>query len=449
MSKSGRQLFSTISGNGAALAAGFIVIVALVCDLVFSAFLDALDGQLVSALGIAVFAALAAAIYGAGIYLLTGFVRQLSKGIRSKSRFFGVAYQAVAAIQYLLVGIFAVITAEMALFSSYHVGLLAAAVAASLAPAAVIMAVHSYRFLLWFGHRKSALVLLYGLSPGLAFAATAVMLYIDLSRLLALPAVKEPAQQVTIQLISSMPALGGLFVYAYVLPLVLSLVSIWIGTAIHLQHYSEKIGKAKYWVMIWMPLASFVAVLFVNVGLITAGDSDSMLGASRLALFSSATASIIVIGLSFLTMARSLPRGEPTAALKGYLVMIGLGVMMESISLMTFVYGNWPPFGILGHSFLALASYIYILGLYSSAVSVSADVELRRSIRKLASELKLLNGIGTAQMEREFQGRVFAIAKSHLDTETDDQQPLSEDDIKRYMEEVASELKKKRGAAVA
>lgn len=444
MAKSG-QLFSK-SGNRAALAAGLVVIAALVCDLAFSAFLDALDGQLVSAAGIAVFAALAAAIYGAGIYLLTGFVRQLSKGIRGKSRFFGVAYQAVAAIQYLLVGIFAVVTAEMALFSSYHVALLAAAVAASLAPAAVIMAVHSYRFLLWFRHRKSALVLLYGLSPGLAFAATAVMVYIDLSRLLALPAVKEPAQQVTIQLISSMPSLGGLFVYAYVLPLVLSLVLIWIGTAVHLQHYSEKIGKAKYWVMIWMPLASFVAVLFVNVGLIAAGGAgDSMFGASRLALFSSATASIIVIGLSFLAMARSLPRGEPSAALKGYLVMAGLGVMMESISLMTFLYGNWPPFGALGHSFLALASYIYILGLYSSAVSVSADIELRRSIRKLASELKLLDGIGTAQMEREFQGRVFAIAKSHFTT-ADDQEPPSEADIKRYMEEVANELKKKRGA---
>ena len=116
------------------------------------------------------------------------------------------------------------------------------------------------------------------------------------------------------------------------------------------------------------------------------------------------------------------------------------------------MYGNYPPFGILGHSFLALASYIYVLGLFSSAVSVSEDIELRRSIRKLASESRLLDGIGTAQMEREFQGRVFAIAKSHLDTAEAgiQQQPsLSEDDIRQYMKEVAGELKKRKGAAVA
>ena len=103
------------------------------CDLAFSAFLDSLDGQLVSAAGIAIFAALAVAIYGAGLRLLTGFVRQLSSRIREKSRFFNLAYRAVAATQYVLIGIFAAIAIEIALFSSYHAALLAGAVAASLA----------------------------------------------------------------------------------------------------------------------------------------------------------------------------------------------------------------------------------------------------------------------------------------------------------------------------
>ena len=70
----------------------------------------------------------------------------------------------------------------------------------------------------------------------------------------------------------------------------------------------------------------------------------------------------------------------------------------------------YPPFGLPTISFLGLSSYLLLLiGIYSSAISVSEDSKLRQSIRNSAlRETKLLDSIGMAQMEQEIQRRVIA-----------------------------------------
>jgi len=66
----------------------------------------------------------------------------------------------------------------------------------------------------------------------------------------------------------------------------------------------------------------------------------------------------------------------------------------------------YPPFGLARVSFIGLASFLVMIGIYSSAISVSQDTKLRESIRRSAvSESKLLHNIGTAQMEQELQKR--------------------------------------------
>ena len=105
----------------------------------------------------------------------------------------------------------------------------------------------------------------------------------------------------------------------------------------------------------------------------------------------------------------------------------------------------YPPFGVIAASFVGLSAYMMFLGLYSSAISVSQDVQLRQSIRKSAiEEVKFLESIGTAQMEQELQKRVLTIAKKSSDSmikETGVQPSLSEDEMKEYLEEVRKEIK--------
>jgi hypothetical protein len=95
------------------------------------------------------------------------------------------------------------------------------------------------------------------------------------------------------------------------------------------------------------------------------------------------------------------------------------------------------------HSLVLLASYLFTVGLYSSAIAVSQDSSLRTSIR--ASLLELVNNIGTAQMEQEIEKRVLKVAREQQDVLTEQsgiESSLSEKDMKEYLEQVIKEVKK-------
>jgi hypothetical protein len=97
------------------------------------------------------------------------------------------------------------------------------------------------------------------------------------------------------------------------------------------------------------------------------------------------------------------------------------------------------------HSLVLLASYLFTVGLYSSAIAVSQDSSLRTSIR--ASLLELVNNIGTAQMEQEIEKRVLKVATEQQDVLTEQsgiESSLSEKDMKEYLEQVIEEVKKER-----
>jgi hypothetical protein len=108
----------------------------------------------------------------------------------------------------------------------------------------------------------------------------------------------------------------------------------------------------------------------------------------------------------------------------------------------------YPPFGIVTISLMGLSSYLLLLGVYSSAISVSEDSKLRQSIREFTlAESKLLDSIGTAHMEQEIQKRVLALTKKNqhnLEEETGIQSSLTDDDVKEYLEQVIEEVKKER-----
>ncbi len=107
----------------------------------------------------------------------------------------------------------------------------------------------------------------------------------------------------------------------------------------------------------------------------------------------------------------------------------------------------YPPYGIATVSALPLSLFMILNGLSYSAISVSQDDTLRKSIRRSVNDMKFLESIGTAQMKQELQKRVLTIAKKNSDTltpETGVQPSLSEDEMKQYLAEVVKELESQR-----
>jgi hypothetical protein len=97
-------------------------------------------------------------------------------------------------------------------------------------------------------------------------------------------------------------------------------------------------------------------------------------------------------------------------------------------------------------SFIGLSCYLIYSGLYSSAVTVSQDVVLRHSIRKsITEQSKLLDSIGTAQMEQALQSRVLTITtklSDKMEEETGVEASMTLEDMKEQIEMVRKEIRK-------
>lgn len=127
----------------------------------------------------------------------------------------------------------------------------------------------------------------------------------------------------------------------------------------------------------------------------------------------------------------------------------GMILLFSSNQASGLVLAPYPPFGLATVSFFGLASYLIFLGIYSSAISVPEDPSLRQTIRSIAPESRLLDSIGTAQMEQEIQARVIAFTKRNQDKmveETGIESSLTEEDVKEYLEEVILEVKERRNS---
>jgi DNA-binding protein Fis len=153
----------------------------------------------------------------------------------------------------------------------------------------------------------------------------------------------------------------------------------------------------------------------------------------------------ILFGVAFWTMARSLRQGS---AVRDYMIVSAFGFALLFVSNQAILLSNafYPPFGHATVSFMGLSCYLILVGIYSSAISVSEDSILRQSIRSIAiKESRLLDSIGMAEMEQQIQKKVIEFTKRNQERMAEEsgiQSSLTEDDIKQYLEQVIKEVKK-------
>jgi hypothetical protein len=155
----------------------------------------------------------------------------------------------------------------------------------------------------------------------------------------------------------------------------------------------------------------------------------------------------VLFGVAFWIVARNLKDSK----VKGYLIIsaYGMTLLFASNQPSALLLVPYPPFGLVTVCFMGLASYLLYLGIYSSALSVSEDSRLRRTIRKAALEesQQFLDAIGSAEIEQEIQKKVLRFSKKTkalMEYETGISTSIDDEDIKRYLDEVLIELKGKK-----
>ena len=235
----------------------------------------------------------------------------------------------------------------------------------------------------------------------------------------------------------------------YVTTTIISFILTWTATILLLHHYSHKFGKIKYWIIVSAPLIFFLSQflpLFPNLFDILLNEDPVFYSIILTLIFTwSKIAGGIFFGIAFWLISKNLGHDN---ILKDYLNMSAYGFIFLFISnqAIVLVIGPYPPFGLITIAYTGLSSYLILVGIYSSVLSVSQDTRLRQSIRRLAkSETKLLDNISTAQIEQDIQSRVIRMTRENQDlmlNETGIQPSLTDEDVKQYLHEVLTEIHK-------
>jgi hypothetical protein len=354
----------------------------------------------------------------------------------------------VSIIQYVITAILIFVILQLIFYSRYSPAATTAITAISYTTAIVTMGLLAYLFVMWFNQNRRSgsglKVFLYGLSSAVLVLNTIIGLALIYSLSLTKPVMMGPhAGSVTVLIGTPIDRiLNSLYIDTSILGFIL----MWSATAILLRSYSQKLGKAKYWFLVSIPLVYFVSqflTLFSNQFAATLALYPVLF--TLLFVFSKPLGGIL-FGAAFYSIGRRGTSSPNGSFVRDYMTFAAYGVVLFFVSSQnTVVQPTYPPFGVIAASFVGLSGYMMFLGLYSSAICVSQDIKLRQLIRRSAvQEVKFLESIGTAQMEQELQKRVLTIAKKNSDNmveETGVQPSLSENDMKQYLEEVLVEIR--------
>ena len=383
-------------------------------------------------------------IYAVGQYLILEFVKRKINEIKASGRLhLDVIHKVVSTIQYAAIAILVFIILEMTVTSSYNIFLIEALFWINYVLSILLLGLLAQRFFSWFKSGRNTVVLAYALAMSLlSINAGFTLLYVT-SELRYWDIYISSHHR-----LEDFGSADTIFNSTYIVTSFLSFILTWVATVLLLHHYSIKLGKIIYWIIVSMPLVYFLSQfqpLILDLFATYRVSEPVLFGIIYTLIISgSKPAGGVLFGIAFWSIARGVKR----SAVKDYMIISAYGIMLlfTSNQATVLITAPYPPFGLATISFMGLSSYLILVGIYSSAVSVAQDLELRKLIRKYTRrESKLLDSIVSAEMEKEIQNRVMKIVDEQsfkMKEETGVQSSLNEEDIKEYLVKVLSETKR-------
>jgi hypothetical protein len=460
-------------GNRTIFLTAILLITILIVDTALERISDLLGTQSSDYTSrVVLFIAITLIIYVVGEYLILSFIKRRNNEIiqtitsitreertttptktviTNKNKFLAritLLYKTILTVQVILTVIIVSIILSMIFASHYYTSLLITSTVISYGFAIVLLVLLTQRLISWFKRTKKNAVLF---SYGLASAAIALNLIFLLAFNIFI-LISKPSE-VREHLTTIYPAFAsgsfmGILNSLNVVSGIISFILVWISTSLLLRHYSTRIGRVRYWVIVCIPLAYFVSQfipIFVDQiarPLITQNPIFMAIVFTLIFTVSKPVGGIL-FGVAFWIMAKAL---RHTSVVRDYMIISAVGIILLFVSVQgSVIFATYPPFGLVTVSFVGLSSYMTFIGLYSVAMSVAGDISLRQTIRKTAiEESRFIDSIVTAQMEQELEWKVLRVAKKHtytLEQETGIEPSLTGDDLKQYLQEVLSEVK--------
>jgi hypothetical protein len=330
-------------------------------------------------------------------------------------------------------------------FNKYHILLLQAVTYINHVSALAFAIPLVFILAKWFKSRRNYIILLYIVTFSLVSSNIVVSLIYYEQILLRSNAIEIRPYRITMYVVVfySTPADESLST-AYNVIFILSFLVIWIATMVLLNQYKYRLGKIKYYALTIIPLIYFIFpfhTYFANLLSPFVLNSPIAVSVIYTILFSaSKQVGAFLFSLSFLIASTVVPKDSVKKSL--LISCIGMTILFSSIEITPLQYKVLPPYGLITEAFIPLGAFLLLVGIFTSAINVSQDGELRRDFRKSAiAQLNLLRTIGIAQMEKELIKNFKSAEKRAPNLETT--QDYSEENVKQIVHEVLEELKQK------
>jgi hypothetical protein len=438
----------------------FIAWAIIITDVIFGTFFDALGKPLTSSFGVILFITMTITVFFAGLYALRHYMVALRKALEAPS-FINRLYKATPIFLYALLVIFGAIIVEMVLFSQYSTYLLILILLIS-AVAILFFAFRTYKFLSWFNSsadkRHNIMILAFAVSSMLLCISTTVAITLDIKELVvSRPPSIDPnfpaSNSIASRHLTSIELI--IHLYGFLVPQVTAIaIAETVAVAFFLRYFKDQIGRATFWTLIILPPVLFLTGVFGPQFLKSTG-SEFVYMESRFLIFRViGTAGWVladfVIAYAFILVAKTLGR-EITSSrnmIINYLIIAALATILISPTTNNWITNNsYPPFGAIQRAFLVLASFLFSIGIYSVALSVAQDSELRDLARKYVKEYSLLDTLGNAQENAEIMRKLVKLIHQHADAmekETGvESSMLDDNEARRYLDLVIRETRGK------
>jgi hypothetical protein len=221
---------------------------------------------------------------------------------------------------------------------------------------------------------------------------------------------------------------------------------IWLATSLLLRsyaiNYSKRIGKKKLWILVSLPLVYY----FISSDFILNQFTPIIFEYPYLAnyiVYSFGAAKQVggvFFAISFIFMLRNASSRQLKVTLA--FSAAGMMVLFSSIQITILQLIPYPPFGLSTLLTISVSSYLLLIGLYYSAISISRDTQLLQSLKKHIKDRSsaFLGGIGSAEWQRNLENTVQTLVdrnKEHVESPDSD---LSEEDVKSYISQVFQEV---------
>jgi hypothetical protein len=420
-----------------------IMVIIQVVELIISVAPDIFKEFTISLSGISLFVAMCA-IYIFGQFFILGMVKAKNKESEPKRFSITMLEKTVTGVQYFLSAVVITIIVQIMYSFQYNTGLLAVNATISYGLAGCLTGVLAYWLFSWFRISRTLVVLLYGLAATMiAINAFDSIILFDVV-LINKPSIITPESE-TIA-VGNFPADDPMNIVATVQAISLNAYYLlaWGGTIILLYHNIRRIGKTRFWILVTTPMLFFMSFYVTFYLTLNPPDPTGTLASAiipLLIIIFSAIAAMLLFGAAFYSIARSV--NEQTRV-RDYMIITAYGIILFFLAAGATITGaGFPPFGILNVSLVGPFSFLILIGLYRSAISIAEDAKLRQSVKGS----QLLQSIGSAEMQREIENKFMnAIRRNaeQLTRKSGIEPSLTDEEIESIAKQAAQEIQQRR-----